>query len=84
MHKRHDGGETMTVRNFLHIADSKATASESKLSILCDQIVDSLVVGGIAGFSAYIASGVDATSKVFGLAFGLTFLIKLKEYRKIR
>ena len=74
----------MTTRNFLHLADSKTSAADSKLSILCDQIVDSLVVGGIAGFSAYIASGIDATSKVFGLAFGLTFLLKLKEYRKIR
>ena len=74
----------MTARNFLHVTDGKRAAADSKLSILCDQIVDSLVVGGIAGFSAYIASGVDATSKVFGLAFGLTFLIKLKEYRKIR
>lgn len=68
---------------FLHIADGSKTVKASKLSILCDQLIDSLTVAGIAGFSAYLAAGTDATFKVFGLAFGLTFLIKLKEYRKI-
>lgn len=69
---------------FLHLADGAKTATTSKLSILCDQLIDSLTVGGIAGFSAYLAAGTDATLKVFGIAFGLTFLVKFKEYRGIK
>jgi hypothetical protein len=71
---------------FMHISGSTKACDKkpSKLEILCDQLIDSLTVGGIAGFSAYIAAGNDATLKVFGIAFGLTFLVKLKEYRGIK
>lgn len=74
----------MTLKGILHIANGKTSMKQSKLEILCDQLIDSLTVGGIAGLSTYIAAGESATFKVFSLAFGLTFLIKLKEYRKIK
>ena len=74
----------MSLKRILHFVDSKTAAATSKAEIIIDQIIDSLIVGGIAGFSAYIASGPDASFKVFGLAFGMTFLIKFKEYRGIK
>lgn len=71
----------------LHIINSCSSASKaksSKLSVLCDQIVDSVIVGGITALSAYIVAGQDASVKSAILAFLLTFLIKMKEYRKIK
>jgi hypothetical protein len=64
--------------------ESPANAKSSKIAILCDQIIDSVIVGGITGISAYIAAGEAASLKSAILAFLLTFLIKMKEYRKIR
>ena len=61
-----------------------ACEKPSKIEIFINQVTDSLIVGGIAGFSAYVAVGDNATFKVFGIAFGLTFLVKLKEYRGIK
>jgi hypothetical protein len=58
-------------------------AKSNRLSVLCDQIIDGVIVGGITGLSAYIAAGEDASFKSAVLAFLLTFLIKMKEYRKI-
>ena len=57
--------------------------TKTKIDVFTEQIIDSCIVGGIAGLSAYVASGESATVKVFALAFGLTFLFKLKEYRKL-
>lgn len=57
---------------------------QSKLEILCNQILDSLIIGGIAGFSAYVSAGETAGFSSFGVAFGIAFLIKMKEYRKIK
>jgi uncharacterized membrane protein YoaK (UPF0700 family) len=71
----------------LHIISacrSTDKAKSSKRSVLYDQIIDSLIVGGITGLSAYIAAGQDASLKSAALAFLLTFLIKMKEYRKIK
>lgn len=70
----------------LHIINTcnySDNAKSSRRSILCDQIIDSAIVGGITGLSAYIAAGEDASLKSAALAFLLTFLIKMKEYRKI-
>lgn len=75
------------LKGTLHIVGSCRPADRkksSKLGVLCDQIIDSLIVGGIAGISAYIAAGQDASIKSAVLAFILTFLIKMKEYRKIK
>ena len=64
--------------------ESSENAKTNRSDILCDQILDSLIVGGITGLSAYVSAGEDATLKSALLAFVLTFLIKLKEYRKIK
>ncbi|MCJ7763529.1 hypothetical protein MUP38_08780, partial [Candidatus Bathyarchaeota archaeon] len=66
---------------------SKAAVDETeappkRIEIFCNQLIDSIVVGGIAGVSAFTAAGETAGFKVFAIAFGITFLIKLKEYRK--
>jgi hypothetical protein len=59
-------------------------SKSSKMEILCDQIIDSVIVGGITGISAYFAAGESASLKSAVLAFLLTFLIKMKEYRKVK
>jgi hypothetical protein len=53
------------------------------IDVLIEQIVDSAIVGGISGVSAYIAAGENASFKTFFIAFALMFLVKLKEYRKL-
>ena len=75
------------LKSRLHIISackSSAKAKSSRISILCDQIIDSLIVGGIAGVSAYVSAGAEVSLKSAALAFLLTFLIKMKEYRKIK
>lgn len=75
------------LKNRLRIINACGSAKNAKLrriEILCDQIIDSVIVGGITGISAYITAGEDASFKSAILAFLLTFLIKMKEYRKIR
>jgi hypothetical protein len=56
----------------------------SKTAVLCDQIIDSIIVGGITGVSTYVAAGEATSINSAIFAFSLTFLIKMKEYRKIR
>jgi hypothetical protein len=70
----------------LQLTQSSSKQTEAKpttLQIFLNQLLDSAIVGGIAGLSAYLAAGDEATFKVLGLAFTLTFLFKLKDYRKI-
>jgi hypothetical protein len=43
-----------------------------------------MIVGGIGGFTSYVSAGEAATLKGFLIAFGLAFLVKMKEYRKIK
>jgi hypothetical protein len=62
---------------------NSASSFVTKFGILCDQILDSAIVAGITGVSAYIYAGQDAGFRAAGLSFLLTFLIKMKEYRKI-
>lgn len=52
--------------------------------VFLNQLLDSAIVGGIGGFSTWIAAGESAGLKVFGIAFFIAFLFKLKEYRKIK
>jgi len=56
----------------------------TKWEIFLDQIIDSVIIGGIAGLSAYVAAGSDASIKTAVVTFLLTFFIKMKEYRKIK
>ena len=65
-------------------ATKTAKQKSFKFNLFCEQILDSCIVGGIAGLSTFVAAGEAATLKVFLLAFGLTFLLKLKDYRGIK
>jgi hypothetical protein len=70
--------------NIVSACISSENAKASKFDILCNQILDSIIVGAIAGVSTYVSGGdhVSVASVVFG--FLLTFLIKMKEYRNIQ
>jgi hypothetical protein len=72
--------DRLKIMRVCNLADSTGT---SKTGILVDQILDSSIVAGITGVSAYIYAGQDASWKAAALSFLLTFLIKMKEYRKI-
>jgi hypothetical protein len=69
--------------NIINACLASENPKTSKMDILLNQIFDSLIVGGIVGISTYVSGGehVSVGSAVFG--FLLTFLIKMKEYRKI-
>ena len=69
--------------NMIRACQSQEKMNPSKIAVLCDQILDSFLVGGITGVSAYLSAGETASLKAACLAFLLTFLIKMKEYRKI-
>ena len=68
------------------IGDASTTkTTRSRTDVLIEQIVDSAIVAGIAMFSTF-AVNPTLDEKVCisaAIAFGLTFLIKLKEYRNI-
>lgn len=56
------------------------------IEVLCNQLFDSAIVGGIAALSlAATHNGIiDQTHiNTIVIMFGMTFLIKMKEYRKI-
>jgi len=76
--------KSLSLLRIANTATKTATASLSKLEVFCNQLVDSFIVGGIAGLSAYLAAGDTATFKVFGLAFAMTFLVKMKDYRGLK
>jgi len=67
----------------IRVCNSTNSSGTSRTDILCDQILNSIIVAGITGISAYAYAGQDASMKAAILSFALTFLIKLKEYRKI-
>jgi len=56
----------------------------TRLDVFCEQIIDSAIVAGITGISAGIATGGEFYWKPALIAFALTFLVKLKEYRGIK
>ena len=67
----------------MRVCNAATSSAASKTGILFDQVLDSAIVAGITGVSAYVYAGQDASWKAAGLSFLLTFLIKMKEYRKI-
>jgi hypothetical protein len=67
----------------MRVCGAANSSGVSKSWVLFDQILDSVIVGGITGVSAYVYAGEDASWKAATLSFLLTFLIKMKEYRKI-
>lgn len=67
----------------IRVCNSANSSGQSRMDILCDQIFDSVIVAGITGISTYVYAGQDASMKAAILSFALTFLVKMKEYRKI-
>jgi hypothetical protein len=59
----------------------------TKIEQLCENLLDSSIVGGITYITQLVGSAstghVDLNAAGFLIGFGLAFLIKLKEYRKI-
>jgi len=84
--KRKNGNLKDVILSFITLSGGTGDAvkkKRTKVDALIDQLINSAVVGGIAGISTYVTAGVDASVKSALLAGGLAFLIKLKEYRKI-
>lgn len=73
----------MNVIRALHLGLS-ANEKTSKLEVLTDQLIDSLIVGGIAFFSTLIVNNGIPNYGASAIAFGIAFLIKMKEYRNIK
>jgi len=71
------------ILNVVGSSQPKPNEKRTKLDVLLEQILDSLIVGGITGLSTYISAGVDASWKSALISGALVFLIKLKEYRGI-
>jgi hypothetical protein len=65
------------------LTESGECIKASKAEQLCENLLDSGIVGGIAWISQVVATEGDLSGLSFLIGFGLTFLIKLKEYRKI-
>lgn len=69
--------------NIVNACISSDNGKAGKLDVLFNQIFDSLIVGAIAGISTYVSGGGQVSVASAVLGFLLTFLIKMKEYRKI-
>lgn len=50
--------------------------------LLIEQVINAIIVGGCAGFSA-LAADVEAGWKVALYAFGMTFFFEMRKYRKL-
>lgn len=70
--------------NIVSAGISSKNAKASKFDVLYNQIVDSMIVGAIAGISAYVSGGEHVSVASAVLGFLLTFLIKMKEYLNIQ
>lgn len=51
----------------IRICNVANSSSESKIEVLFDQVLDSVIVAGITGLSAYIYAGQDASWKAGAL-----------------
>lgn len=69
--------------NIIRACKSVANSKSNRINVLCDQVLDSIIVAGITGVSAYLYAGENVSFKAAIVSFLLTFLIKMKEYRKI-
>jgi hypothetical protein len=53
-------------------------------ALLCEQLLNSFIIAGIAAISTLAATGQgEVTAKAAGISFGLTFLIELRKYRHL-
>lgn len=65
----------------LSIGTPAGDGTKTRADVLIENLVDSTIVAGISGLSTYATGGADLSAIV--VAFGLTFLIKLKDLRGI-
>ena len=63
--------------------EDKKTQWKFDRDILLQQVLDSAIVGGITFFATLAAGNATYDFRASIIAFGITFLTKLKEYRKI-
>lgn len=62
--------------------DSVDSPNRTWAQVLCDQLIDSAIVAGITAASDLAVGGGGAQFyEKIAIAFVLTFLVKLKEYR---
>ncbi len=75
----------MRILNLLAGTNSGEPKKPSALDVFTEQIVDSLIVAGISGVSVLLAAPSDSPLPIRAatLAFIITMLVKLKEYRKL-
>jgi hypothetical protein len=53
-------------------------------ALLCEQLLNSFIIAGIAAVSTLGATGNgEVTAKASGISFGLTFLIEMRKYRNL-
>jgi hypothetical protein len=77
-------GKKIIGNNLLRLSNSAVTAeTASKLEVLCDQLIDSAIVGGITWLTQ-VSISQNINFLGFAMGFGLTFLFKMKDYRKIK
>lgn len=68
---------------YKELAQSNPKGSWRKYwTILVEQTINAIIVGGCAGMSA-LAADVEASWKVGLYAFGLTFFFEMRKYRKL-
>ena len=57
---------------------------KSWLMVFCEQLINSAIVASIAALSVVAATGEGSTSgKAGSFAFGMTFFVELRKWRKI-
>ena len=74
----------MKAYGLLRMAHPRVDADAKQKQTLIDMLIDSAIVGGISGVSAFVAGGSTASPGAAILAFALTFLIKLRALRGIK
>lgn len=53
-------------------------------SVLCEQMVNSTIIAAIAGISSLAVTSSNADGlKAAGIAFGMTFFVEIRKYRKL-
>ena len=86
--EEHSAKEVRSFQRKEEEAPSTTTPNTSKRkrrgygSILAEQVINALIVGGIAGLSS-LGANVETSWKAGAIAFGLTFLIEMRKYRKL-
>ena len=51
--------------------------------VLLEQILNCLIIGGIAGLSAFLTAGSDAALKTGLVSGAIVFLVELRKYRNV-